>query len=368
MKDLIDVFKNIQKHILAGVSYLIPVVVVGGIFTGLGVALGGPTVYENVGTFPEFLFTLGKTGLNLMPAVIGAYVANSIADKSGIGPGFIVGQIAQSTGAGFLGGLIGGVFCGIVVMYLKKIKVHKNLSAFMNIILIPSIATILGAMLMHYVIASIIVAFIAWLTDFVEGFGTANMILLAIMIGVIGSFDLGLFGSKAIGAMALSMFAVIDPKTGLPVMIAQRVGLMCCTASTVPPLVCGLATLIKPKVFREDEREAGKAALFLGCFSITEGAIPLALSDKKVYAGAVIGATVATVCTGLFGVGTIITWGGIPTFPGCTNVPLFILAVAIGSIAGALFIVLTKKESAEQNETEEEINLTQEGEEFNLNF
>lgn len=369
MTDLIDVFKNLRKHILAGVSYLIPVVVVGGIMTGLGVAFGGTTVWENVGTFPAFLFTLGKTGLNLMPAVIGGYIAYSIADKPAIGPGFLVGQMAQDIEAGFLGGVIAGIFCGIIVLYLKKVKVPKNFTSLMGIIVIPSIATLLGAILMNYLIGGMVVSLIAWLTNFVEGLGTSNMILLGLAIGVIGSFDLGLFGSKAQGAVFLAMLSTIDPATGMPVMIAQRLMLAACTSNVVAPFVCALSSFVRPKIFTPEEREAGRAALFLGCFGITEGAIPLALADMKVYAGCIIGSVVGTVCTILFGAGTIVNWAGIPNFAGCTNVGFYVAAIAIGAVAGTVFIVLTKhKPSTKDEKDEKEVKVSKSGNETYLDF
>lgn len=369
MKDLIDVFKNLKTHILGGVSYLIPVVVVGGILVGLGVALGGTTVWENVGTFPAFLFTLGKTGLNLMPAVIAAYIGYSISDKPALAPGFIVGQMAQDSGAGFLGGVIGGIFCGIVVLYLKKIKVGKNFTALHTIIIIPCIAATLGAVLMHYLVGSLVVSFIALLTAFVESLGTSNMILLGLAIGLIGSFDLGLFGSKAQGAVFLAMLATIDPATGMPVMIAQRLMLTSACASTIPPLVCALTTFIRPKIFTPEEREAGKAAAFLGLFAITEGAIPLALADVKVWGGCIFGAMVGCATNLILGSGTIVNWGGIPAMAGTTNIPFYVLSLAVGAAAGAFAIILIKHgPSAQLANDDAQITVVQNGEEFDLDI
>ena len=369
MKDLVNVFKDMRKHILAGVSYLIPVVVVGGIMTGLGVALGGTTVWENVGSFPAFLFTLGKTGLNLMPAVIGAYIAFSIADKPALGPGFLVGQMAQDIGAGFLGGVVAGIFCGIVVMYLKKVKVPKNMSSLISIIVIPCIATLLGAILMNYAVGELVISLISWLTTFVEGLGTSNMIILGLAIGVIGSFDLGLFGSKAQGAVFLAMLSTIDPSTGMPVMIAQRLMLAACTSNVVAPFVCALASFVRPKIFTPEEREAGRAALFLGAFGITEGAIPLALADMKVYAGCIIGSVVGTVCTVISGAGTIVNWSGIPNFAGCTNVLAYVISILIGAVVGTIFIILTKHEVSSKDSIEEkDATVIQKDGEFNLEF
>ncbi|EHN58375.1 PTS fructose transporter subunit IIC [Oenococcus kitaharae] len=369
MHDFIDVFQHLRKHLLAGVSYLIPVVVVGGIMTGLGVAFGGPTVYKDLGSFPAFLFTLGKTGLNLMAPVIAAYIGFSIADKAAIAPGFIVGQLAQDSGAGFLGGVFAGLFCGIVIMFLKKIKVPKNFSALVSIIVIPCIAALSGAMIMNFAVTGWVVAFIHWLTTFVSGLGTSNLILIGIAFGIIGSFDLGLFGSKALSAVCLSMLATIDPKTGLPIMIAQRLLLTTVTATVVPPLVCALVTLVRPKIFTTEEKEVGRAALFLGAFGITEGSIPLALSDAKVYAGCIVGATAGAISTILLGAGTMVNWGGIPTFPGTTNVWLYALAVLIGTLVGTLFIILTKHQRTKLDDTtDQDVKVTQEGEEFDLNL
>lgn len=369
MKEFIDVFKNIKTHMLAGVSYLIPVVVVGGILTGLGVAFGGTTVWENVGTYPAFLFTLGKTGLNLMPAVVGAYIAYSIADKPALGPAFIVGQIAQDCGAGFLGGVLGGIYCGILVLYLKKVYVHKNFIALKTIIIIPIIATLTGAMLMNYGIGSIVVAVIAWLTEFVNSLGTSNLLLLGLAIGLIGSFDLGLFGSKAQGAVFLAMLATIDPVTGLPVMIAQRLMLTSACASTIPPLVAALATFMKPKVFTAEEKEAGKASLFLGLFAITEGAIPLALADAKVWTGCIVGAMVGCMSNLLLGAGTIVNWGGIPAMAGCTNIITYVISLLIGAVTGSLFISFFKKKvDSSEAIVEVEAKVTMKGNEVDLDF
>lgn len=345
MSDVLDVFKHLRKHILAGVSYLIPVVVVGGIFAGLGVMFGGTAPWEAPGTAGYFLFMLGKQGLNLMPAVIAAYIGYSIGDKAAIGPGLIIGQVAQATGAGFLGGLLAGLYVGIFVMLLKKVKIHSNFRALWQIIFIPSVVTVIGAYGMEMYIGSAVSGFIAWLTTVVESLGTGNMVILGIAIGLIGAFDLGLFGSKAQGAVFLAMLATIDPATGMPVMIAQRLLLAGATASTLPPLIAFLATVLKPKVFTAEERESGKAALFLGMFAITEGAIPLALSDKIVYAGCILGAMVGCTSILLLGPGTIVNWGGLPTLPGVTNVPLALIAWAIGIVAGAMFIVTFKKTS-----------------------
>lgn len=369
MSDVIDVFKNLKKHILAGVSYLIPVVVVGGIFAGLGVLVGGTAPWTTPGSAGYFLFMLGKQGLNLMPAVIAAYIGYSIGDKAAIGPGLIIGQVAQASGAGFLGGLLAGVYVGIFVMLLKKVKINKNFRALWAIIVIPSVVTVIGAFVMEKAVGTGVSAFITWLTSVIASLGTTNLVLLGVAIGVIGSFDLGLFGSKAMGAVFMAMLATIDPATGMPVMIAQRLLLAGVTASTLPPLICFLATVIKPKVFTSEEKESGKAALFLGLFSITEGAIPLALADQVVYAGCIFGSMVGCTAELLLGAGTIVAWGGLPTLPGVTSIPMALIGWAIGIAAGAAFIFLFKKKSnSELVNDGKDAKLETKGQESTLSF
>ncbi len=371
MSDVIDTLKNAKKHILAGVSYLIPVVVVGGICCGIGVAVGGTAPWEAPGTLGYFMFTLGKYGLNLMPAVIAAYIAYSIADKPGIAPGLIIGQVAQDSGAGFLGGILAGFFVGIIVLLMKKVKIGKSFSALWSIIVIPTIVSIAGAFLMQYAVGPVVAAFTNWLTAFAEGMGTGSMILLAIVIGFFGSIDLGLFGNKALGAVPLAMLSTIDPATGLPVMIAQRLLLMVSTTCAIPPLVCCLARYLKPSVFTDEEKESATAAGFLGLFAITEGAIPLALSDKVVYAGCIVGSITGVIAVSLTGAGSIVNWGGLPNLAGNTNVVLTLIAWAVGIVVGAMFIVAFKKTRNDQGQKADpnaEAKITQKGDEVDLDF
>ena len=371
MSEVLGILKDAKKHILAGVSYLIPVVVVGGICCGLGVAFGGTAPWEAPGTAGYFFFILGKYGLNLMPAVIAAYVAYSIADKVGIGPGLIIGQVAQDSGAGFIGGIIAGFFVGICAYLMKKVKIQKSFSALWSIIVIPLCVTVVGAFLMENVVAGVIVAFTNWLTDFFASLPTSAMALLGVVVGFFGSLDLGLFGNKALGAVPDAMWSTLDPNTGLPTMIAQHLRLIVSTTCAIPPLVCAFSTFIRPKLFNSEEREAGKAALFLGIFAITEGAIPLALADKTVYAGCIIGTIVGCVLVAIFpNLGTLVNWGGLPNLAGQTNVPLTLLCWAAGIAAGTAFVCLFKKPSPDNALTSNDAvaKVTEKGEEVDLDF
>lgn len=370
MSDVIDVFKNMKKHILAGVGYLIPVIVAGGIFCGLGVAIGGTAPWEAPGTLGNFFFSLGKVGLNLMPAVISTFIAMSIADKAAVGPALIIGQLSQDCGAGFIGGLIGGFFIGIVVLLLKKVKVSKTFTALYSFIIIPVTATLLGAVLIQYGIGNLITAFTAWMTSFFENLGTSNLVLVAIIFGVAATFDLGLFGSKAAGVLTAALLAQMDPATGLPIMIGQRLSLTLVTACCLPPLIVAVTTIVRPKYFTDSERESGKAALFLGLCGITEGAIPVCLAHGKVYLGCIIGGTAGAVAQILLGAGSIVNWPGLPNLAGTTGIPQWFIAHGIGLAVGVLFcaFALKTEKPAQSNEEEKDAQITQTGEEYTLDF
>lgn len=371
MQDVIQIFKDMKKHLTAGIGYLIPVICVGGICCGLGVAFGGTAPWEAPGTPGFFFFMLGKYGLNLMPAVIAAFVAYSIGDKVAIGPGLIIGQVSQDYGAGFIGGVLAGIYVGILVVLLKKIKISKNVRPLFDIIIIPFIVTVSGAFLMETVVGGAVNSLTTWLEGFMNNMGTANLALVSAVIGFFSSLDLGLFLSKAISPLYLSMLNSVDPATGMAPMIAQRLNLIQISACATPPLVCAFATLLLPKLWTPSEKQSGLSALFLGLCGITEGAIPMCLTHINVYVGCVLGAVVSSVATCLLGVGTIVNWPGLPNLFGCTNIPAWFIAHACGVAAGVLYIALAmkfRKEEPKKEPEEKEVTVKKEGDEITLDF
>ena len=366
-----DIMKNFKQHLMNGVSYMIPVVLIGGVIMGLGITLGGNVGVPKEGSFAFFLFVLGKTGLNLMPAVIAGYIAFSIADKIALGPAFICGQLSQDIGAGFLGGIIAGFLVGIIVLYLKKIPVSKNFTALKNMILIPIVAGLLVAVFINYGVGSAIAGLMKWLEVVLGSMDTSNFIILGMVVGAITSFDLGLFGSKAYGLVCTSLLATVDPATGLPPAIATRLLLAGVCGSTIAPLICGFASVLLPKRFNEEEREAGKAALILGTFAITEGAIPFALNDpKRIYPAVILGSMAGCTTALLTGSGTTIAWGGIVAIPGTTGVLGYLFALAVGVLVGVLVIFLLKKAPVKTSgdTANHDVKVTQNGQEIDLDF
>ena len=372
MSEVFDVFKNAKKHVLAGISYLIPVIVVGGICCGLGVAIGGTAPWETPDTLGYFFFMLGKKGLNLMPAVMAAFIGYSIADKGAIAPGLIIGQVSQECGAGFLGGIVAGFYVGVITLLMKKVKVNKNFSALWAIIVIPTVASVTGAYLMQVTLGPAITAITNYMISFMDGLGVGSMVLVGAIIGFFGSLDFGLFMNKAFGAVALAMMSTIDPATGLPVMAAQRLKLLVVSTAAISPLVCCLARYLKPSVFNEEEKEAATAAGFMGLFGITEGAIPLGFSDKIIYAGCVLGNVVACIGVAIIGAGSIVNWGGIPNLPGNTNPVGTVICWLIGVVVGAMFVVFFKKtknsELTAAVDPDAELKVTQQGDEIDIDL
>ncbi|MBR4471784.1 MAG: hypothetical protein IKS54_10795 [Erysipelotrichaceae bacterium] len=371
MQDVIQIFKDMKKHLTAGIGYLIPVICVGGICCGLGVAFGGTAPWEAPGTPGFFFFMLGKYGLNLMPAVIAAFVAYSIGDKVAIGPGLIIGQVSQDYGAGFIGGVLAGIYVGILVVLLKKIKISKNIRPMFDIIVIPFVVTVTGAFLMETVVAGAVSALTTWLEGFMNNMGTANLALVAAAMGFFSTLDLGLFLSKALSPLYLSILGSVDPATGMAPMIAQRLNMMQVSSVCIPPLVCAFATFLMPKLWTPSEKQSGLSALFLGLCGITEGAIPMCLTHINVYVGCVLGGTVAAVATCLTGLGTIVNWGGIPNIFGCTSIVKWLIVHACGIAAGVLYIAISmkfKKEEPVVEKEEKEVTVKKEGSEITLDL
>lgn len=365
---MFEILKNFKKHLMSGVSYMIPVVTVGGIVMGLGIVLGGNVGVPKEGSFALFIFVIGKTGLSLLAPFLAGYIAYSIADKVALAPAFICGVIATNGGSGFLGGVISGLVVGIICHYLKKVKISRNFIAFYNMIFIPIVSTLIVAVIIQYGIGIPIASFLTWLKDTLAGMDTKNLLLVGLIIGAVGSADLGLFGTKMIGLTITSMLLTMDPKTGLPILIARQLLAACIVTSTVPPLVCGIASLIGKKKFNSEEREAGKAALVLSAFGITEGAIPFALNDIKAIPCCMIGAITAAELTLYFGAATTIGWGGIVTLPGMQKGAMYILSAIIGGIVGGVLMAFFKKQSVEVKTEYKEMKVVEHNNEVDLDF
>lgn len=338
---------------MTGISYMIPFVVTGGVVLAVCVLIGGEHAVPTEGALGK-IATIGSAGLGLMVPILSGFIAYSICDRAGLAPGIIGGFIANNIGAGFIGGIISGLLAGIVVSYLKKIKVPSSLRSVMPIFVIPLVGGLIVSSIMLFIVGEPIAALMTFLTDLLEGMSTGNAIFLALILGMMNCTDMGGPIGKVSYGFGTAMLSNINPATGLPnessLLIMAAVGVSC----AIPPLACGLSTLLFKNKFNTEEKEAGKAALIMGCVSISEGAIPFAATDPlRVIPSCMVGGGLGAVIAMMFGAGNPAPWGGFIVAPIVTNPLVYVLAICIGAIVGAILMGILKKETKEQVQRED---------------
>lgn len=342
MNDLQCILKDTRKHLMSGVSYMIPFVVGGGIILALAVVLYGQGGVPDKEThkFLNEMFLIGAKGFELMVPILAGYIAFSIADRPGIAPGAVAGLVGNQMGAGFLGGIAAGFIAGIVVFYLKKIKLPKALSSLMTIFIIPIVGIFITAGLMQWVIGTPIASITKALTEFLNSLSGGSIILLAIIIGMMDAFDMG--GPVGKVAYTFALMSVSNGNFNIPAINA--------VGCSVPPLAVGLATFIGAKKFTVAEKEAGKAGFLMGLISISEGAIPFAAADPlRIIPANMIGGAVGCAIAAMFNVTNKVAWGGIIVLPAITNVAGYLIALAAGTIVAAGLIVAFKRPVSEND-------------------
>ncbi|PJI08123.1 MULTISPECIES: PTS fructose transporter subunit IIC [Clostridium] len=334
---------GVYKHLMTGVSFMIPFVVAGGILIALGFAIGGIYVFKTPGTVGEVLFSTGKQAFALMLPVLAGYIAYSIADRPGLVPGFVGGALSSTIGAGFIGALLSGFIAGYVVLALRKyIKLPKSLDSLMPVLIIPVISTAIMALLMGFVIGAPVKALNDGLTAFLKGLSGANAAVLGIVLGAMMAFDMGGPFNKAAYVFATGTITT----AGTTIMAATM------AAGMVPPLGIALATVIGKKKFTEQEREAGKAAWALGASFITEGAIPFAAADPlRVIPSIMAGSAVTGALSMIFGATLAVPHGGIWVLfipHVVTKLGGYIISIIAGMIVSALLLVALKRNVTEK--------------------
>jgi PTS system fructose-specific IIC component len=326
------------KHLLTGVSYMIPFVVSGGIMIALGFAVGGINVDKATSGLGWGLFQTGANGaFVLFVPVLAGFIAYSIADRPGLAPGMVGGLLSTTIiGAGFLGGIAAGFLGGYTVYWLNRwIKLPRNLVGLMPVLILPVLGVAIVGLLMIFVIGPPVHLINQGLTNFLKGLGTGNALLLGLIMGGMMAVDMGGPVNKAAYAVAVGLLA---SKIYAPMAAVMAAGM-------TPPLALGLATYLFKNRFTNDEREAGKSVWVLGLAFITEGAIPYAAEDPfRVIPACILGSAVAGGLSMLFGCQLRVPHGGIFVLPipnVVTNLPLYLLAIVIGTLVttGALFVL-----------------------------
>lgn len=338
------------RHLMNGVSFMIPFVVVGGLLIALALALGGEPTKTGLqipdGSIWKTILDIGAAGFMFMVPMLAGYIAYSIADRPGLAPGMIGGYIAatgsfygSTAGAGFLGGIVAGFLAGYTAKWIKSWKVPKMIQPVMPILVIPLLATLVVGGLFVFVIGSPIANIMEFLTDFLNNMQGASSIVLALLLGAMISFDMGGPVNKVAFLFGASMITAGNP------LIMGAIA----SAIAVPPLGMGLATLLNKKKYEEEELEAGKAALAMGLVGITEGAIPFAAKDPlRVIPSIMVGSMTASVIAMLFKVGDNVPHGGpvVAVLGAVDHVGMYFVAIAAGVVVTALMVNALKKNVA----------------------
>ncbi|WP_119681386.1 PTS fructose transporter subunit IIBC [Indioceanicola profundi] len=326
------------KHLMTGVSFMLPFVVAGGLMIAVAFALGGIYAFEesNEGTLAYSLFQIGANAafVLMIPALAG-YIAFSVADRPGIAPGMIGGLVAANLGAGFLGGIAAGFIAGYGVAFLNRvIKLPRTLEGLKPVLILPTLGTLLTGLLMIYVVGTPVAAVLSALTTWLQSMQGSSAILLGLLIGAMMSFDMGGPVNKAAYAFATGLIA---SQIYTPMAAAMVAGM-------TPPLGLALACRLFASRFTKDEREAGNAAAVLGLAFVTEGAIPFAARDPlRVIPALVAGSALAGAISMGFAAELKVPHGGVFVLPipnAVTHLGGYLLALVVGTAVTALMLRL----------------------------
>ncbi|MBT8806608.1 PTS fructose transporter subunit IIABC [Lactobacillus delbrueckii subsp. bulgaricus] len=353
-----SVWSTIYRHLMSGISHMLPFVIGGGILMAISFLV---EQYMGGAKSPAFIFlnSAGNLAFAFMVPVLAGYIAESIGDLPALMPGFVGGFMASisnsslggsyvvnanakaASPAGFLGGIAIGFIAGYLILGLKKlfVKLPKNVEGMKPMLLYPIFGLLFVALIMYYIINPVFGALNGVITNFLNGMGTGNLVLLTTILAGMMSIDMGGPFNKAAYVFASGAFAN-DPtsKTSAILMAAVMVGGM------VAPLATAIATTFFKNKFTEDERRAGVSNWILGFSFITEGAIPFASADPlHVIVSSIVGSAVGGTLVGLWHVGVPAPHGGFWVIALSSNWLGYLGAVAVGSIVAALMMGFWKK-------------------------
>ncbi|MGM0548955.1 MAG: PTS fructose transporter subunit IIC [Bacillota bacterium] len=325
------------KHLMTGVSFMLPFVVAGGLAIALSFVFG-INAAEQEGTLAAALMKIGGgSAFALMVPILAGYIAFSIADRPGIAPGMIGGMLASDLGAGFLGGIIAGFFAGYLTQWLKeKIKLPQSLQGLMPVLVLPFLSSLIVGLSMIYIIGPPVEGIMTGLESWLQGLTDANAVFLGLLLGAMMAFDMGGPVNKAAYTFGVGLLGsgIYGPMAAIM------------AAGMTPPLGLALATTLFKSRFNRQEIEAGKPAWFMGLSFITEGAIPFAAADPiRVIPSIMAGSAVTGALSMFFGVGLKAPHGGIFVLPipnVVTNIGFYALAIIIGTVITALMLRILK--------------------------
>ena len=335
-----SVGRQIYKHLMNGVSHMLPFVIGGGILIALAFLFDtlDPVNPKNFGSgnpLSAFLMQIGGASFGFMLPVLAGYIAMSIADRPGLVAGFVGGLLANQGGSGFLGALIAGFATGYLVLLVKKLVsgLPQALEGTKPVLFYPVLGVLFIGLAITFVINPPVSALNHWLMDSLQSMGTTSRVLLGLIFGAMMSVDMGGPVNKA--AYVIGTGALATGEYGI--MAAVMAGGM------VPPLAIALCTTFFPSRFTEAERKSGITNYIMGLSFITEGAIPFAAADPvRVLPACIIGAGTAGALSMFFECTLRAPHGGIFVVPTIGNPLLYLASIAIGSVVACFILALVK--------------------------
>ena len=343
---------QIYKHLMNGVSHMLPFVVGGGILIAIAFLIDGFSVdlnslptdqRANFGTITQaaaMFKGIGGTAFGFMLPILAGFIAMSIADRPGLAVGFVGGSIAANGTSGFLGALVAGFVAGYIVLLLKKVfsKLPESLDGMKPVLLYPLLGIFLVGVIMQFVVEPPIGALNTAINNGLNGLNGASAVVLGILLGGMMSVDMGGPVNKAAYVFGTASIAAGNYN----IMAAVMIGGM------VPPIAIALATIFFKNKFTAEERKAGPTNFIMGLSFITEGAIPFAASDPlHVLPACVVGSAVAGGLSMAFGCTLMAPHGGIFVVPTIGNPLMYLVALVIGSFIACGLLGLLKKKVSE---------------------
>ncbi len=354
---------RVRQWLMTGVSYMIPFVAAGGILIALGfmlsqfaagkegvvlvtkVPLTTITQHFDVTSgmhWAALLFQIGVVSFGFLVPALAGFIAFAIADRPGIVPGFVGGYIAANlVGAGFLGGIAAGFIGGFAALWLARRKVPKGMRGVMPVVVIPLLATFFTGLVMIIVLGRPLKAVSDGLTDWLNGLTGTNLIILGVLLGLMMAFDMGGPVNKVAYTFATTGLLAAGTATDAPQL---KIMAAVMAAGMTPPLALALATVLRPQLFTDAERENGAAAWLLGASFITEGAIPFAAADPlRVIPSIMAGSAVTGGLSMAFDNTLRAPHGGLWVTPLISGPFLYLVAIAIGMVVSTAAVIFLKQ-------------------------
>ena len=334
--------KGVYKHLMTGVSHMLPLVVAGGLLIAISFMFGIEAFKdENIaGGLPKALMDIGGgAAFHLMIAVFAGYVAFSIADRPGLAVGLIGGMLATTAGAGILGGIIAGFLAGYVVKGLNDvIKLPPSLMSLKPILILPLLGSFIVGLAMIYLINPPVAKIMTALSEWLKSMGDVNAMVLGVIIGTMMCIDMGGPVNKAAYTFSVGMIA---SQVYTPMAAAMAAGM-------VPPIGMAIATWLARSKFTSNQRDAGKASFVLGLCFISEGALPFVAADPlRVIISSVLGGATAGAISMSLGITLQAPHGGLFVVPFVSEPLMYLAAIAIGSVVtGVIYAVIKPKAEA----------------------